>query len=249
LSPEAFVIGYAGIDTYDIILSNEYVRYKGITDPNWRGGPPVNVIISLRGNIGSTSSSSPAIITGDWPAGSVVTLSIPSGTIVAGAGGTGGGFASDRTAVAAVNGGDAISIATGAAQQYGGAYTFNVVNNGIIGGGGGGGGYGGILSVSFGGGGGGGAGIGAGAAGPLGRDSRGQGAPGTATTGGAGGVYPSNNYSGVGGNGGTLGAPGAMGRGSAPAYDGAPSLAGRAFKLNGRTVNITGTGTVYGTSS
>jgi len=74
---------------------------------------------NINGNIGSTSSGIPSLVTDTWPAGSEVTISVTNGVYVAGAGGG-----------ACTAGGAAISLGS----------NVSIVNNGIIAGGGGGGG-------------------------------------------------------------------------------------------------------------
>ena len=171
----------------DINLLTEFTnRYGAPTSPR-------TVIFRAVGNIYSTSTSTFALQTGSWPAGSKITLNINSGVIIAGRGGQG---ASGRGGGG--GGGPAVYI------EYN---DVTVNNNGTIGGGGGGGAGGatpfrccGNMCGAPGGGGG---GYGSGGSNCLG-------------TGGTGDIYSGgaavNTGWGKGGNGGSLGSAG----GSAP---------------------------------
>jgi hypothetical protein len=244
---EAIQIGYPGVVYYNVDLSAEYVRIKNLQSNDFYFGPPVNAVITLRGPIGSTSPSSPALVTGNWPYGSTVTLVIPANIAVYGAGGAGGGGTGTNPVVrvAAGTGGTAIEATRASTvRANAGGPVLNVINNGVIGGGGGGGGAGYLgndpYTIPCGGGGGGGAGPGAGGA-----SYWFPGQTGSGPIGGAGGVRYQYN----GGSGGNVGTPGTAGRGDRVANDGAPGLAGRSFKLNGNTISVTGTGQEYGTRS
>jgi hypothetical protein len=211
-----------------------------------------NVTFTLLGNVGSVVRTTAAIDTGaTWPAGSTITLIIPPGIYVRGAGGRGSYVQSPPTRILAETGGNAIEITNTA------NITLNITNNGNIGGGGGGGGLAQVTDTGYIGGGGG-AGVGAGFGGAgygsaifgLGWNAATQGAPGgsagTSTTGGAGGQINASLYGGAGGD---LGQAGSQGRGSTVSGDGVGAAGGNAVKRNGKTVNITGPGTVQGAVS
>jgi hypothetical protein len=150
--------------------------------------------------IGSESTSSPALMTGDWPTGSTLLLIIEDGGIVSGKGGDGGigGNLIPGPGTTATNGGNG-----GPALMTTMATT--IVNRGTIQGGGGGGGG----AAANGGIGGGGGGSGAGwTRSPGGRGGFGgnSGGDGTVTSGGFGGAGPSAGFGG--GNGGFPGLSG-----------------------------------------
>jgi len=246
---ESVFLGTAGVPNWNLNLAAEYTRVTG----NNIGSTPKNVTFQLLGNVGSVVRTTAAIDTGtSWPAGSIITLVIPPGIYVRGTGGRGSYVQSPPTRIPAETGGNAIEITNTA------NITFNINNNGNIGGGGGGGGLGQIADNSYcGGGGGAGVGPGPGGAGygtarygyvpGLGFGAASiagpAGSAGNSTNGGAGGVYTAGIYGGAGGN---LGQAGSTGRGSTASGDGVGAAGGNAVKLNGKTVNITGPGTVQG---
>jgi len=250
--PEFVYAGLPATLSYNLNLAVEYKNFTG----NVIGSAPRNVTFTLLGSAGSLITTTAAIDTGNaWPAGSTITLTVPSNSVVHGAGGR-GAYATSPTNIIIETGGDAITITNTA------NITFNIINNGIIGGGGGGGGigrYDSSDSVSsqawMGGGGGAGDGPGAGgtgyATGYAGSLAR-SGNPGSSTAGGAGGSW--YNIYGAGANGGAgggLGQNGLTGRGnnSSGTGDGVGGAAGKAVNKNGKTVTVTGTGTVLGAVS
>jgi hypothetical protein len=197
----------------------------------------VSVLFNINGNIGSTSTGTPSLITDTWPSGTELTINVGSGVYIAGAGGIISHLGNGG------NGGTAISL----------SHNVTIVNNGVIGGGGGAGGgvnfsgYG-TMQVN----GGNGAGL-----------TAGSGA--TVTTGGGGGYAESNAcYAGFcscwfrtyGGAGGGLGANGTAGQvrwsGNGCNTDqyytggGAGGTAGNAIVLNGNTATRSGSGQTLG---
>jgi hypothetical protein len=123
-------IGTAGTNTNNVNLYDAYVAIYGVP------AGPRNAEFTVAGNIGSSSTSTAALDTGTWPAGSTIKLIVPAvsdGTnspangIVAGAGGSGANYAATGNP-----GGPAINL----------NYNLIINNNGVIGGGGGGGGWG-----------------------------------------------------------------------------------------------------------
>lgn len=175
-------------------------------------GDLVRVYIAPGVVVGSSSTSTPALNIGSWPAGVDIEIYIYTGAYVAGKGGAGGhGNDSSFPGANGLPGGLAFSA----------QYPVSVYNGGTIQGGGGGGGGGGSglnnneAQEGGGGGGGGGAGSngGGGGAGSIYGSPDGQtGATGTTTAGGAGGLGGGANSSyGQGGRGGTGGAPGQAG--------------------------------------
>ena len=186
------------------------------------GNTDVTLTINSGVTVGSTSTFTPALVTGSsWTTGDTITI-INNGTIK-GLGGNGG------------NGGSAVynsSVTAGTAGGVGGRavrcqFTTTFTNNGSVYGGGGGGGGGGssyyqqtvLKSTSSyaaaGGGGGGGAGVNAGSGGTAGTASgatnnftANNGSNGTATAGGDGGVAGGSISGGAGGG---LGANGSAG--------------------------------------
>jgi hypothetical protein len=205
--------------------------------------------------IGSTSATSPAMTTGNIPAGSGSLTIINNGSVI-GAGGNGGVDPGNITSASCPttngqNGGDAIFIANSIVTK--------IINNGTIAGGGGGGGAGQSLSgVSLsscigndyhGASGGGGAGTVPGLGGTD--NSCNVGTNGTANAGGAGGLAPASGgcgcpgffgflgaNSGVGGQGGALGAAGAPGGSSSAASTG--TCPGGVGGLSGNAINGNG---------
>ena len=205
---------------------------------------PVNLTVNIAAGvtIGSDTTASPALNTGNFAGGSQITLN-NAGTI-AGAGGNGGndqdvGLLSTCAYVNGTNGGDAISL---------GSAGVTINNTGVIGGGGGGGGVGGSLNAANGclqgydgTGGGGGAGTLSGRGGVAGGSALNitpcmAGNNGTLMTGGTGGVitgcgvsctfsFGTTYYPGKGGNGGALGQPGQAGT----AQQGITVLSGTGF--------------------
>ena len=123
-------IGSAAGNTYNVNLRTVFVGVYGASTV------PSTATFTLVGNIGSTSTGVAAIDTGSWPAGSAITLVIPSGRAVAGCGGPRGGDPGCPSAGGRNNAGGA----GGPALNLN--YTLAVTNNGILGGGGQGGSYG-----------------------------------------------------------------------------------------------------------
>jgi len=184
---------------------------------------------NINGNIGSTSSGIPSLVTDAWPAGSEVTISVTNGVYVVGAGG-GGGCCSA--------GGTAISL----------GYNVTIINNGAIGGGGGSGGRVGDFRSSDGttyyGYGGAGAGLVNGAL-----YNAAAGTSYSFQTGG--GRFPIYTASGTGGTGGSLGQAGSAGtygqRSSfSPDRGAPPGAGGSAVAQNGYSVTWLPQGTTYG---
>ena len=192
------------------------------------GSEVIRFIVLSGVTVGSTSTSSPGITTGSWPAG--VALTLQNDGRIQGKGGAGGaaGGANRGTNAGAAGG------AGGPALEATYAITVDNTNGEIWAGDGGGGGGGATYPnppVVGGGGGGGGAGTegGAGGAGGTGAQGNGaSGAPGSADVGGAGGA--GGSYSGVphggggGGGGGSTG--GAGGSGYAAGASGTSSAGG-----------------------
>jgi len=180
---------------------------------------PITAVVNIDSGltIGSSSTSTPAITTSSLPAGSILYLTIGSGTYVVGKGGVGGNRIAGASGSANVKAGTA-----GGTALYTRITTY-LTNNGTIGGGGGGGGGGGVTNSSgqayddYTGAGGGGAGNAVGAGGVGTGQCASGGAAGTLTTGGNGASYCSNSgsselqYGSYGGAGGNLGLAGANG--------------------------------------
>lgn len=192
----------------------------------------------------SAGTSSYALRTGTFPAGSTLTI-INKGTI-RGKGGNGGTYSGAGGA-----GGTALYIDMNCTLDNSG---------GTISGGGGGGAWRRSVSGSFWGnaGGGGGAGVNGGGAGGTScytlftvvRNA----SAGSATGGGTGGAVRFGNSGTIyGGTGGALGAAGGTGSGdisgSYAESNGTTGAAGRAIQLNGKTVTITNAGTRHGATS
>lgn len=188
---------------------------KNISIHSLMGSPtyPVTAVVNIDGGltIGSTSTSTPAITTSSLPSGSVLYLTIGSGTYVVGCGGNGG------DAVAGSTGSSNVKAGTAGGTALYTRITTYLTNNGTIGGGGGGGGGGGVTNASgqayddYTGAGGGGAGHDVGTAG------YGNSSIATLTTGGAGSSWFSSpasserqvgSYGGAGGNLGQAGSNG-----------------------------------------
>jgi len=221
------------------------------TSLGWGGTLPIVFTLTINSGValGSSSTSTPALIISSFPAGTEITI-INNGYIV-GRGGNGGNGAYRAAGGAGGNGGAALSI----------AYATTIINNGVIGGGGGGGGGGAGADTWSGSGGGGGAGFVAGSGG-LGATGSPNGGAATLTTGGArgtpfslGGSYNGRGW--YGGPGGSLGQNGSVGDGSNiygggdnnPFYgNGAAGLAGNCT-TSGSNANISWlpTGTRLGT--
>lgn len=231
--------GGVGVDVVDLSVDEQNVNMRTKYDTLF-GTPDSSTVakfIVYSGvEIGSSSTGSPSIQTGSWPAGATITLQINSGGFVVGKGGAG----SSSSSTAGSAGGDALSL----------GYDLELVNNGVLGGGGGGGGASSADGHTAAGGGG--AGDDGGAAGS--NDATGTGpvvnnsAPGSGTTenGGAAGsiLYGSiEEPSAVaGGAGGDLGQAGTAG-------DSAGGAAGKAADLNGNTLTQTVSGDIRGTVS
>ena len=114
--------------------TNNFVLYDELVKMGWDKTSPVNVNITVDGNVivGSDSTSLPAFKVDKFPNGSIINL-LNYG-IIAGRGGDGG--AQNATGG---SGGNAMSI----------SYPININNKGIIGGGGGGGGGCGARAADF----------------------------------------------------------------------------------------------------
>lgn len=241
---QGYTIGQANTVTYNVNLRDEYNRLSGDTS-----NLPKCAVFTVAGNIGSTSTSTAALDTGYWPAGSKIKLILPAtsgGTanspangIIAGAGGNGGAY-SNNTAQNGLQGGPAINL----------NHDITILNSGTIGGGGGGGAstfvpntaigiariialVANLLGVAFGGGGG--AGINPGNGGVATK----SGSIGWFFLSGAGG----SSASGSGVSGGNLGNKGTN------SSTNAGGDAGKAINLNGHTVTWQKLGTVYGVTS
>ncbi|KKW08637.1 MAG: PE-PGRS family protein [Candidatus Kaiserbacteria bacterium GW2011_GWA2_49_19] len=202
--------------------TNNYNIYDAATAAGWVSGKAVTLTINSGAVVGSTSTDSPALTTGAFPAGTSVTIINNSSIIGAGgAGGTGGNAYGCigipvTSGLAGTSGGPALSVSSPTV----------INNNGSISGGGGGGGGGGAARTSAfrastclgGGGGGGGAGLNAGLGGSGGSQSNSYSSPsspgtiGTLVSGGLGGSGAVGGLgSGTGGTGGNGGAPGQAG--------------------------------------
>jgi hypothetical protein len=191
-------------DQVNVNLRTEYDK----SYPAPESGDTVTFVVETDVVIGSSSTGSPAMTVGVWPAG--VTLVLTNTGYIVGRGGNGGD-------------GGCACLSNGRAGGYGGPALYSrqaitITNNGIIGGGGGGGGGGAGIDGGYagpGGGGGGGAGYvaGSGGDGELGGGcwwTAYDGAPGTLTAGGAGGDAWRTD-AGTGGTGGSLGQAGSVG--------------------------------------
>lgn len=235
--------------------------------PTVSSGDVVNVTVGSGQIVGSSSTATPALETGAWPAGVTLNL-INFGTIVGkgGAGGAGGAALSGVTDGGdGGNGGLAIDV----------SYLMSIENNNIIGGGGGGGGGGGASyadifpfgEVAAGGGGGGGgmgydASLGGAKTSPSAdADNISAGTNGTSGninasgSSGSGGFIIAGFIGGDGASGASLGQAGMSGaNGDASSFPtgvsssgGSGGLAGSAINKNGNTVIITaGLDRIYG---
>lgn len=134
----AMVIGEVDTNTYNVNLRSSFVSaYPAITSP-------VEITFEMRGNIGSLSTGSYSLDTGVWPAGSILTLTVPP---ISGGSGTWAGYTNPANGVLAGKGGDGVT--TGCCDNYGPVnpggsaillrHPLVIINNGIIGGGGHGG--------------------------------------------------------------------------------------------------------------
>jgi len=181
---------------------------------------PITAVVNIDNGltIGSSSTSTPAITTSSLPAGSVLYLTIGSGTYVVGKGGVGG------AAIAGSSGSANVKAGTVGGTALYTRITTYLTNNGTIGGGGGGGGGGGVTNYNpsqayddWTGAGGGGAGNAVGAGGATASYLSNTGSSGTLTTGGAGSAWQSSGgsseqqYGSYGGAGGNLGSAGSNG--------------------------------------
>ncbi len=234
-APTGIVAPYPpNITTYNLNMA-AYARNNG-----WDGVSPIDfqLIIPASTNIGSTSSTAPAIETGVWPAGSNLTL-VVNGQVL-GCGGTGGAHGYEArgqtgNGAAGAAGGNAINM----------SYPLTIVNNGNIFAGGGGGGGGGTNSYSDtdysytdpGGGSGGGQGLNGGAAGYVTHWSY-AGSAGSINGPGSGarprGISP-------GGNGGAWGSAGGAGTSGNTGRGGAGGAGGRSVNRNGNVLIWQGT--------
>ena len=228
------------------ITSNttNYNIYNALNSP----ASPVNVTLTINSGVvvGSTSISSPALTTGNLPAGSEVTI-INNGYIL-GKGGNGGNYPGGQTSgLPGGNGGPGLEITLAA----------SISNNGIIAGGGGGGGGGGGSDCSEcyddpGAGGGGGAGYNSGTGGTSPETGTYTGSPGSLLLGGAGGTVSPHGGSaeyqqaGNGGNGGDLGTGGQNGQNGAT-YPGGTGGNGGAAVVGSNFITWTLQGDVRGT--
>lgn len=193
----------------------------------------VRVIYNINGNIGSTSTAA-SLVTGSWPAESVIIINIANGVYVVGKGGNATTYNAPGTEYHyGQAGGDAISL----------SYDVTIVNNGVIGGGGGGGGGWSLMNGchAYGGGGAGIVGGNRGAGVAVGSTTTGS----TAVTGFFCQAY--FDFNGSGGRGGNLGEIGGSMSGSffstPPDTRGA---AGRAIVRNGFTATRSGSGQTIG---
>lgn len=228
-----------------------------------------DVTLTVNANVGSTSTSNPAIDTGVFASGDTVKI-INNSRIMGkgGVGGAGGAGSSNPTAGSnGGNGGTAIKLQFPITLD-----NQDRINGGAGGGGGGGAAYGRNYDGKFnrtasagGGGGGGGAGrtVTAGGSGGGGNGTGSNGATSTNLNGGAGGSggaytnLPASAYGGDGGNGGNQGANGSNGSsGSATGNQsaigrpgGTGGAAGKAIALNGHSVTYVTTGTINGAVS
>jgi hypothetical protein len=188
--------------TISTTVTDYDLRAAAVT-AGWNQTVPLiaTVTISATGVIGSSSTSTAALIwTGSYPTGS--TLAVINNGYIVGRGGAGGNGGTGGSGDAGGSGGPAMQ----------GNYAISFTNNTTIGGGGSGG-TGGTGAFNFGspagggGGGGGGAGFGTGGSGGggfSGGTSGGNGGTGTATAGGTGG-FGGTPSGGAGNNGGSLG--------------------------------------------
>jgi hypothetical protein len=111
---------YSGTTTVNVTSQNNInLRTLYTNQTGDSSSDAVSVIFNINGNIGSTSSGIPSLVTGTWSTGSEIVINIAAGVYVAGAGGG-----------ACTAGGAAISLGNNVL----------IINNGIIAGGGGGGG-------------------------------------------------------------------------------------------------------------
>lgn len=133
----------------DIPSGEDGVNIRELFDAQVPNPPTVNTVVNVRIAqgvvVGSTSSSTPAIVTGSWPVG-MAPINVENNGYIVGRGGNGGagGF------IVALLGAGAGSFSTlseiqgGNGQDGGDAFELNhdvnLTNNGVIGGGGGGGG-------------------------------------------------------------------------------------------------------------
>lgn len=233
-----YIKGFAWNPTLSGEIDNWNLKQEAL-DAGWDGVTNLVAYINVASDarIGSTATSTYAFDTGsDFPANSLLTLTIDSGAYIVGAGGNGGeyGRSSFNTKSNGLAGGTAMKVRA----------PLVVINNGIIGGGGGGGGGGMASNTAFGGAGGGGAGRVVGLGGSDGgKPDAEPGVDGTLTTGGAGGA--SFQSSGAGGAGGNLGQAGATGGTASQGEAGTGGAAGKAVEGN-NLVTWSTLGTVYG---
>ena len=116
----------------DIVIDEDTLNFN-VFEYFLRPTQAIDITITVRSNVvvGSAAATLPAFTTGSLPTGSAIELVIESGARVVGRGGLGSVPASGSiAAIASVDGGDAIKVASGA---------LTITNNGVIGGGGGGG--------------------------------------------------------------------------------------------------------------
>ncbi|PIO07627.1 hypothetical protein COU59_03165 [Candidatus Pacearchaeota archaeon CG10_big_fil_rev_8_21_14_0_10_34_12] len=196
----------------------------------------ITLTISRGVVVGSTSTLSPALTTGNLPEGSIVSLIVENNAYIVGVGGK-GGDAYWNSPTAGTAGGNAINT----------NIPLTITNNGIIGGGGGGGGahtHTGYYGDQVGNAGSGGAGYNAGAAGVLGSTitERYPGHPGTLTQGGPSSRPGDGNY----GYGGDLGMEGRIGGSTAPGPSSSSGAAGKAIVTNGNSITWITQGDVRG---
>jgi hypothetical protein len=218
----------------NLTISGDTTNYNIFTQA---GSPSsattLTVTINSGVKVGSVNTNTPALVTGNFPTGSNITI-VNNGTIV-GAGGAGGYGSSQASGIYSggpgSSGGSALSL----------SMPVTITNNGYIEGGGGGGGGGTAIGshIVAGGGGGGGGGCGyiSGTGGTGGAVGGGAGSPGTFSSGGSGGGGTAG-----GGTGGGCGAAGATGTVSNPVqayYGGAGGAAGAAIITNGNTITWT----------
>lgn len=239
--------------------SKNNVNLRNEFDQVYTGQTPTGTVQFIADNalIGSTSTSDYALVTGNWPNNVMLSLTINSNSIIAGAGGRGGnGYGGQFYGENGSAGGPALRL----------DYNLALNNLGIIGGGGGGGGggcnfytYSGGFSFLITSGGGGGAGVPGGVGGICNAPGNSSaycqgGSAGSTLVGGIGGSYSRNNKNTSGGTGGTLGQGGIYGlpypNSGAPYFSpsGIGGSAGAAIVRNGYTLTGT-TGDVRGAIS
>lgn len=204
--------------TYTISTAQSNANLRTLCNNLGYAGTVTTVIVNINAQISSTSTSTPALEIGSWPAG--VTLEINVNAMIVGKGGLGGQSGTTTTKPGSP-GGPALKASYAISS---GSIKVTINSGGSVRGGGGGGGQGGyqtvVKSTYYGGSGGTGAG------------------PGAATA----GVNPS--YGGTGGAGGTYGAAGATGQG----YTGPGGAGGAAGPATQGSANFSRVGWTSGST-